>query len=183
MKLQTEIEIRPATSSDVSAIGIIGKTSFIESHGHSAALKDINSYVDTVYNEKTVMSELNDLSNIYHLLFYQSKLAGYSKIKCNIACEWVQKKAIAKLDRLYLLQEHYGKKLGYQLMDFNLQLARRENQEGIWLYTWIENHRAISFYQKFGFEIVGEADFKISENHVNPNHIMFLDFARNVMHL
>ena len=105
------------------------------------------------------------------------------KIKCNIACEWVQKKAIAKLDRLYLLQEHYGKKLGYQLMDFNLQLARRENQEGIWLYTWIENHRAISFYQKFGFEIVGEADFKISENHVNPNHIMFLDFARNGMHL
>ncbi|MGB5026719.1 MAG: GNAT family N-acetyltransferase [Saprospiraceae bacterium] len=175
MKLQTEIEIRPATSSDVSAIGIIGKTSFIESHGHSASLKDINCYIETVYDENTVLSELNDPSNMYHLLFYQSKLAGYSKIKLNTACDWVQIRAIAKLDRLYLLQSYYGQKLGYQLMDYNLQLARKGQQKGIWLFTWIENHRAISFYNKFGFKIVGKADFRISENHVNPNHIMFLN--------
>ena len=55
------------------------------------------------------------------------------------------------------------KKLGYQLMDFNLQLARRENQEGIWLYTWIENHRAISFYQNLVLKLLARQILKFQK--------------------
>jgi len=172
---QTAIEIKPATELDLPAICILGKTTFIESHGHSASIQDIDSYAAKVYNENSVRADLEDPDNMYRLLYYQSKLAGYSKIRLNTPCEWVSENTIAKLDRLYLLQTHYGQKLGYQLMDYNLQLARNGQQKGIWLFTWIENHRAISFYNKFGFKIVGKADFRISENHVNPNHIMFLN--------
>jgi ribosomal protein S18 acetylase RimI-like enzyme len=48
-------------------------------------------------------------------------------------------------------------------------------EAGVWLYVWKENHRAVAFYQKMGFEIVGEGLFKISETHYNPNHVMYLD--------
>jgi ribosomal protein S18 acetylase RimI-like enzyme len=46
----------------------------------------------------------------------------------------------------------------------------------VWLAVWTENHRAIDFYKKIGFKKVGDYDFKISENHSNPNHILYLEF-------
>jgi ribosomal protein S18 acetylase RimI-like enzyme len=78
------------------------------------------------------------------------------------------------MERLYFLAEFHGLGLAQQLFDFNLHIAKQANQAGIWLYVWKENHRAVAFYQKMGFEIVGEGLFKISETHYNPNHVMFL---------
>ena len=57
-----------------------------------------------------------------------------------------------------------------------MQLAKRNYQKGIWLYVWKENTRAYHFYLKSGFKVIGEHDFKISENHSNPNYQLFLEF-------
>ena len=46
----------------------------------------------------------------------------------------------------------------------------------MWLFVWKENHRAINFYNKAGFKIFGSHDFKLSETHANPNHVMFLKY-------
>lgn len=83
---------------------------------------------------------------------------------------------MAKLDRIYIDEKYLDKKLGQVLFDFNLEIARQNNQKGIWLYTWIENQRAIKFYKKNGFVIIDEKDFKISNRHSNPNYIMYRSF-------
>ena len=83
---------------------------------------------------------------------------------------------VTKMERLYLLKEFYGLEIGLKLMDFNTKLAQEKKQSGIWLEVWIENFRAIKFYKKVGFEIVGKANFTVSETHSNPNYIMFLEF-------
>jgi ribosomal protein S18 acetylase RimI-like enzyme len=46
----------------------------------------------------------------------------------------------------------------------------------MWLYTWTGNERAVSFYLKAGFKIIGSHNFKISATHSNPNHRMLLEF-------
>jgi len=46
----------------------------------------------------------------------------------------------------------------------------------MWLFVWTENHKAINFYKKAGFKIVGQHDFQISATHSNPNHQMLLTF-------
>jgi ribosomal protein S18 acetylase RimI-like enzyme len=81
---------------------------------------------------------------------------------------------IAKLERIYILKEFYDLKLGYNLFEFNRSLARENNQKGIWLFVWKGNERAIKFYKKNGFEVIGNFDYKISETHSNPNYQMFL---------
>ena len=67
------------------------------------------------------------------------------------------------MERLYLLKEFYGLHLGTKLMNFNSEL-------------WTENFRAIKFYEKAGFKIVGQANFTVSKTHSNPNYIMYLEF-------
>jgi len=103
-------------------------------------------------------------------------LAGYSKITLNTPNKNIISENVTYLSRLYLLEEFYGLDLGKELFSFNIKFSKKQQQNGIWLAVWVENYRAISFYKKMGFTIVGSHDYKISETHSNPNHIMYLPF-------
>ncbi|MAU71974.1 MAG: GNAT family N-acetyltransferase [Pseudozobellia sp.] len=150
--------------------------SFIDSHGHSASASDIDYYIERNFNETIFRNELLDKQIAYFLIYDDEQLAGYSKLTLNATNSCVTAQSATKLDRLYLLKAFYGRDLGKELMLFNLNFSKQNHQQGMWLFVWKENPRAIAFYQKNGFKIVGEGDFKISESHSNPNHIMYLDY-------
>ena len=170
------ISIVKATEDDFQLLTDIGKISFIESHGNSAAVDDINTYVNKKYNQNVFKEELRDLKNIYHIIYYDKQAAGYSKINFNAVHSNIQIDNITKLERIYLLKEFYNLKIGFELLKFNIELSRKNHQEGMWLYVWKENHRAVNFYKKNGFEICGSYDFKLTDTHSNPNHQMFLRY-------
>lgn len=165
-----------AQEKDCQILTDIGKISFIESHGSSASSNDINQYVNTKYTNEVFKTELSDTKNIYHLIHYQEQPAGYSKIILNDKFANIQLENVTKLERLYLLKEFYNMKLGLELLNYNIELAKQNNQTGMWLFVWKENHKAFDFYKKMGFEIIGDYNFKISETHSNPNHQMLLRF-------
>ncbi|MBC7830133.1 MAG: GNAT family N-acetyltransferase [Chitinophagaceae bacterium] len=165
-----------ADEGDFQLLADIGKRSYIESHGSSAAAQDINMYVAEKYNNEEVKKELADHENIYHIISYDKKPAGYSKIIFDSPYSNIQFKDVTKLERLYLLKEFYSLKLGFELLEFNIELSKQNNQSGMWLFVWKENHRAVNFYKKYGFEIIGSYDFPITEAHSNPNHQMLLKY-------
>lgn len=169
--------IQKATIHDAATIATIGKQSFLESHGHSASAADIESYISRKYTADAVQLELADPRNIYHLIYYNGQVAGYSKILLNTTHENIPAPNTTCLDRLYLLKDFYDLKLGAKLLEYNINLSKQANQAGIWLYTWTENKRAIAFYHKAGFKIVGSASFSISPTHANPNHVMYLEYV------
>ena len=168
------ISIVKATRDDYRLLSEIAKITFIESHGHSAKSEDINFYISQKYQESIFEEELLNNENIYHLIYHNNVVAGFSNIILNSPYPGSKNQHIAKLERLYLLRNFYGLNLGLQLFEFNIIIARQNNQTGIWLYVWKENRRAINFYQKVGFTIIGSHEFKISDAHSNPNHQMFL---------
>lgn len=168
------MEIAKAKPDDIEIIAEIGKRSFIESHAHSASQEDIDIYVNSKYTPGMIKEELSNVKNIYHIIFYNSQPAGYSKIILNENHSDISLKNVTKLERLYLLKEFYDKKLGYELFKFNIELSKKNKQTGMWLYVWKENYKAVSFYQKAGFRIIGSYDFKLSSTHSNPNHQMLL---------
>lgn len=165
-----------ATLKDAQLLSIIGKAAFLVAHGHSAPKKDIDNYVSQNFNEENFKKELSDVKNEYYLIYSDAEIAGYSKVILNSKNENISSENITLLSRLYLLEAFYGLNLGKELFNFNVNLSKENNQKGIWLAVWVENQRAISFYEKRGFVKVGKFDFKISETHYNPNHIMYLAF-------
>lgn len=166
------IEIRKANLNDLEILLKIGRQTFVESHGHSCSKKDLENYIEKAFDPENFKKELADINNIFHLLYFNKQAAGFSKIIPNVRVN--EHKNITKLERIYVLKEFYDKKLGSALMDFNITLSKKLNQAGMWLYVWTENQRAVNFYLKKGFTIVGKYNFKISETHSNPNHQMLL---------
>jgi diamine N-acetyltransferase len=172
------ISIIKATEKDNHTIVSIGKISVAESHRGSCSAEDMNEFLERTYNSDAIKEELNDENNIYYLIHYNNKPVGFSKIILNVQHPNIIAENVAKLDRIYLLKEFYGLKLGLELLNFNIDLSRNNKQSGIWLYTWIENKRAIDFYLKAGFAIIGSHKFYVTKTHYDVSHQLFLNFAR-----
>ena len=169
------ITIRPATSEDARMLAALGRRAFVESHGASASEDVIDAYVSEAYSVSSIENSLKNHQEIFYVLFCDGVPAGYSKFVLNTACPDRPGKHALKLDRLYFVQEFNGMGLGKILLEYIIAQARKENQEGIWLYVWTENIRAFRFYEKSGFIIVGKYDFHLSPEHANPNHCMWMD--------
>ena len=52
----------------------IGKVSFIESHGTSAAPDDINKYVEHKFTDDVFLEELSNDNNEFHIIYYNNTL-------------------------------------------------------------------------------------------------------------
>lgn len=165
-----------ATESIAELLADIGRQTFIESHGHSAPKEDIDNYINGNYSSEVFQEELSATENIYHIIYYEGKPVGFSKIILNYPTENIETKNVTKLERIFLLKEFYHLKLGLELFRFNVELSKSNNQAGMWLFVWTENERAYNFYLKNGFAIIGSHDFKISANHSNPAHKMLLKY-------
>jgi ribosomal protein S18 acetylase RimI-like enzyme len=174
--LTPEIRISRGNLCNVDELQNLAVRTFKESHGHSAAPIDIQEYIDNRFTLANIKTELLDAANLFHLIYCGEQLIGYSKIILNTDYEKKTPNNSCKLERLYVLKKFHGTEVGKLLMDFNIQLAKENQQSGIWLYVWTENRRAIHFYEKYGFVQIAETVFQISINHGNPNFILHLMF-------
>ena len=170
------IRIEKGKIEQAALLNQLAKTTFIESHAHSSPPKDFKDYMDRHFTVGHLKKELANPAFEYRLLFADEQLVAYSKLIIDTPIVTVKTQNIAKLERIYLSENFLGSGLGKTLFDYNVGLAKSNNQAGIWLFTWVENHRGIAFYKKMGFEIIGSYDFQVSKTHSNPNHQMFLKF-------
>lgn len=171
------ISIIKATEKDYHSITSIGYVSVEEAHRESCAPEILKEYLDQHYNDIAIKKELTDTNNIYHIIYVDEKAIGFSKIVLNAAHPTIPLPNVTKLDRIYLLKEYQHLKLGYQLLQFNIELAKKNDQAGLWLFTWIGNTKAVNFYLKNGFTIIGNHHFKVTDNHYNENHHMYLQLS------
>jgi diamine N-acetyltransferase len=170
------ISILRATENDYNTIVNIGKVSVTEAHKDSSSTEILNEFVEKNYNNDEIKKELSDPNNIYYIINYNNQPVGFSKIIFNTRHPNIVRENTAKLDKIYLLKEFHGIKLGFELLKFNIELSKNNNQSGIWLYTWIGNKKAIDFYIKAGFTIIGSHDFYVAKTHYDRSHQMYFSF-------
>jgi len=148
----------------------------MESHGQSATPETMQEYISKSFSEESCRVEMEDVTNIFFAIYYNNEPAGYYKIIFNISQPSVPFQPVTKMERLYLLKEFYDLKLGNQLLQHAVGLSVAAGEKGMWLNVWKKNERAIRFYQKQGFVIVGESDFVLTATHSNPNWVMLLRY-------
>lgn len=170
------ISISQATIEDAQIIVELGRKTFVESHGNSASEVDVEIYLNEKFTLEACETELRDSNNIYYLVYCDELPVGYSKVILNFPFLNVQEINMTKMERIYILSKFHGLGVGTKLFEFNLDLSKKNNQSGMWLFVWTENKRAINFYKKVGFTVVGGYDFPISKTHSNPNYQMVLKY-------
>lgn len=155
----------------------IGAETLIDSHKDSAPVHEIDRYVKEKYNVRAITNELSDSKNIYHIIKYENEIAGFSKMMLNSNHPDIHSEKASKMDQIYLLSSFQGLKLGAKLLHYNIELSKANRQTGMWLIVWVGNHNSISFYEKFGFKIIADDDFHLTDTHTSRCHLMFLRYA------
>lgn len=69
-----------------------------------------------------------------------------------------------EIERIYVLKDYHGKKIGQKLYEKAIEIAKEKDAKYIWLGVWEENHRAINFYQKNGFEVFDKHIFVLGND-------------------
>jgi ribosomal protein S18 acetylase RimI-like enzyme len=154
----------------------LGAETFYDSHWNSAPAKEVITYMDEVYNTNAIRSELANPLNIYHLLKHEDNVVGFSKMQLDKTIKDFGEERFSKMDQIYLSKSFHGMKLGANLLNLNIAYSKGQGQLGMWLVVWVGNTSAISFYEKFGFEIIRKAEFQLTKTHISPCYIMRLRY-------
>ena len=155
----------------------LGAETFYKSHKDSAPAHELTTYMKRTYSLETIKQELSNPVNIYHIIKHDDTVAGFSRIGLTMKHPAIELEDVSKMDQIYLLDSFHGLKLGAKLLSYNIDLSKSQGQNGMWLVVWTKNTTAISFYKKFGFRIVVEDQFNLTETHINPCYVMLLEYA------
>jgi ribosomal protein S18 acetylase RimI-like enzyme len=109
-------------------------------------------------------SEISDPLLITLLAESGDELIGFAQLRLAHATSCVQCEQPAELYRLYVSSAWHGRGAAHGLMRAVLAEAARAGSDCIWLGVWERNARAIAFYRKFGFRVVGEHAYMLGRD-------------------
>jgi ribosomal protein S18 acetylase RimI-like enzyme len=145
------IEIKKATLEDLFSIQSISKQSFTETFASINTPENMEKYLQENFNTTQVTSEISNPDSLFYLAYSDSIPVGYLKVNFGAAQTEDLEEPTLEIQRIYVLQDFHGKKIGQLLLDQAVKVAHQYRVDYIWLGVWEENHKAIHFYTKNGF--------------------------------
>ena len=158
------MQIRKLDITDLENLQKISITTFRETFEEVNSEEDMQKYLDENLNLERLKSELENPNSEFYFIENENKNLGYLKLNFGNAQTEKVEENYFEIERIYVLKAFLGQKIGQILFDKAIEIGREKNLEYVWLGVWEENHRAIKFYKKNGFEIFGKHDFVLGED-------------------
>jgi ribosomal protein S18 acetylase RimI-like enzyme len=127
----------------------------------------MDAYLRASFSPDIQFRELSQPDVIFLIAESQGNPIGYAQLVMNSKDESIQGARPLELRRIYALQEYLGKGVGKELMNATIEEAGRRGCDCVWLGVWERNQRAIDFYRKWGFRVVGSHTFVLGEDQQN----------------
>ena len=159
------MQIHKAIPSDATIVALLARITFTETFGHYFRDKlDLENYLNKTFNVQKLANSLGKADNVYWLAKINDLPVGYAKLKLNSPSPFVKELDCCQLQKIYVLKDFLSKKVGLALQNELLKEAAG-NSTKIWLSVLKENVRAVRFYEKNGFEKIGDHNFQIGKEH------------------
>jgi ribosomal protein S18 acetylase RimI-like enzyme len=159
-----KFEIIKIGLSEIEQLRSISIETFVETFKDSNTENNLQQFLDEAYSLDQLKSELENPNSEFYFAKFGDEVMGYLKINIGEA----QKESIGnnalELERIYILKKFQGKNIGQVLLDYAMEIARKNNVDWIWLGVWEHNQRAINFYLKNGFVQFDQHIFKVGDD-------------------
>ena len=158
------MQIRKLDITDLENLQKISITTFRETFEEVNSEEDMQKYLDENLSLERLKNELENLDSEFYFIENENKNLGYLKLNFGNAQTEKVEENYFEIERIYVLKAFLGQKIGQILFDKAIEIGREKNLEYVWLGVWEENHRAIKFYKKNGFEIFGKHKFVLGKD-------------------
>ena len=170
LKQAAGVMIRVATAGDSVLLSDLGWSTFRETFVDVGGFElpysddDLEAYYSASYAPIVCEYMLKDLSTRTWIATCGERAIGFVTVGVNRLqhrCGAVAGSG-HELRRLYVLRAYHGTGVASSLMDLALDYMRQKDATAdTFLGVWSENLRAQRFYERYGFTVVGEFDFRV----------------------
>lgn len=157
------VRITKIIAEDLKELQQLGRQTFIDAFAWGNTAENMNSYLNKAFTDQKLAEEINDPHSELYFAKIGDRAVGYLKINFGQAQTELQDEKGLEIERIYVLQEFHGLKVGQVLFEKAHRIAKENNMDYLWLGVWEKNARAIRFYEKNGFVQFGSHAFKLGE--------------------
>lgn len=149
--MRSDIDIKQMKPVDLAVLHKICCNAYIQNFYDHWEDGGLENYVNKVFGLNTLKAELADKNIQYFAAFINDTPVAFMKLNLfsNLPERPAQKGI--ELDKLYVLPEFKGLKVGRLLLDAAFDIAEHNKKEIFWLSVIDTNKEAIQFYGKLGF--------------------------------
>src|SRR5688572_27508923 len=146
------IRIRQLTINDIDQLQSISTQTFLETFSENNTKENMLKYLEENLSKEKLLAELANQNSLFYFSELDNQVIGYLKLNHGDAQTELKDETGIEIERIYVLNEYLGKKVGQLLYNKAIEVAKEKNAGYVWLGVWEENLRAINFYRKNGFE-------------------------------
>lgn len=144
-------------------------------------LADIEHFIANVLSPENFANYLADPDRFIVLAYVDQTPVGYTMVHViepadEDVAESITLHPTAELSKCYVLPGYHGRGMATSLMQATIAEARNRGVKGIWLGVNQHNAKAIVFYQKHDFTVVGTKTFLVGME-LHDDHVMELPLS------
>jgi ribosomal protein S18 acetylase RimI-like enzyme len=158
------IDIKEVSIYDILALQKIGIQTFSETFSASNSEENMANYLKEGFSIEKLTGEINNEYSKFFFALDQERVIGYLKLNFGESQTELKDSKALEIERIYVLNDYHGKKVGQLLYDKAIQVAAQMQVDYVWLGVWEENQRAFNFYKKNGFVEFDKHIFKLGDD-------------------
>ncbi|MES2791877.1 MAG: GNAT family N-acetyltransferase [Planctomycetota bacterium] len=164
MPEKTVVNIRTANAGDAGVLANLGRQTFHETFAAQNKPEDMDAYLQESFTIEQLNTELAEPGAVYLLAEANAKVIGFAKVAYTPHPECITEPSPVRLVKLYVSADAIGSGVGAALMCASVDWAKKSGYKSLWLGVWEHNHRAKSFYERWGFKSVGTETFRLGRD-------------------
>ena len=157
--MENNVKIKNVTKDDLIPLKEISIKTFCETFAKDNKPEDTQKYIDTNFSDEQMLKEINTKGSIFYIAYENEKPVAYLKVNIGEAQTEKQGNESMEIQRIYVLSECKGKRIGSRLMKIAEEEAVKANCKRVWLGVWEHNDGALAFYAKKGYKRFSEHIF------------------------
>jgi diamine N-acetyltransferase len=159
---QLDFEFRRATARDAEGLSAFAARVFPLGGRSDAPATDIQAHIAAHLTPERFCELIADPDAVVILASSGPEIAGYGVLIHDCRHPQIEEPTQAEVRKFYVDPQHHGQGLAHRLMRELLQAA--SPGETVWLSVFSENPRAIRFYERSGFRVVGKQDYWVGDD-------------------
>lgn len=150
---------------DAASLAEFAERTFRDTFASGNRAEDMDAHCRKHYGREVQVAEIRDPDRVTLLCHAgDDRLVGYGLLSRKGAPACVRGSRPVEVQRLYVDADWHGRGIAQALMASLLDAATAGGADVAWLGVWEKNPRAISFYSKSGFTVVGEHVFVVGSD-------------------
>lgn len=160
--------------SDLDTLVRLSTQTFLQAYEGEIDPAEMEKYTREAFHPDVWQASLREPGHSLWFSTLNDEAMGYCSLRTQRPAQAIPgSETPIQIERFYLDKAFHGQQIAQRMMAFCLEEAKKRGADSVWLGVWEKNRRAQRFYEKSGFRVVGNRDFKMGTT-LHNDYIMSL---------